>query len=87
MIVLETAVIAAFLLLADMICSGIAAWRGNPQLSVISGSATSAGVTLVIGSIFMPVTAAAIIAVAVAFYLTGLKTIALKRQQSLKNCS
>ena len=83
MIVLETAVIAAFLLLADMICSGIAAWRGNPQLSAISGSATSAGVTLVVGSIFMPATAAAICAVAVAIYLTGLKTIALKRQQGL----
>ena len=80
MIVLETALIAAFLLLADMICSGIAAWRGNPQLSAISGSATSAGVTLVVGSIFMPATAAVICAVAVAIYLTGLKTIALKRQ-------
>lgn len=83
MIVLETAVIAAFLLLADMICSGIAAWRGNPQLSVISGSATSAGVTLVVGSIFMPATAAAICAVAVAFYLTWLKTVALKRLHAL----
>ena len=51
MIELETAAIAALLLLADMVCSGIAAWRGTPQLSVISGSATSAGVTLVIGSI------------------------------------
>ena len=83
MIVLETAVIAAFLLLADMICSGIAAWRGNPQLSAISGSATSAGVTLVDGSIFMPTTAAAICAVAVAFYLTWLKTVALKRLHAL----
>lgn len=83
MIVLETAVIAAFLLLADMICSGIAAWRCNPQLSVISGSATSAGVTLVVGSIFMPATAAAICAVAVAFYLTWLKTVALKRLHAL----
>lgn len=83
MIVLETAVIAAFLLLADIICSGIAAWRGNPQLSVISGSATSAGVTLVVGSIIMPATAAAICAVAVAFYLTWLKTVALKRLHAL----
>ena len=83
MIVLETAVIAAFLLLADMICSGIAAWRGNPQLSAISGSATSAGVTLVVGSILMPTTAAAICAVAVAFYLTWLKTVALKRLHAL----
>lgn len=39
MIELETATIAALLLLVDMVCSGIAAWRGNPQLSVISGSA------------------------------------------------
>jgi len=83
MIVLEAAVIAAFLLLADMICSGIAAWRGNPQLSAISGSATSAGVTLVLGSIFMPATAAVICAVAVAFYLTWLKTVALKRLHAL----
>ena len=83
MIVLETAVIAAFLLLADMICSGIAAWRGNPKLSAISGSAASAGVTLVVGSIFMPETAAAICAVAVAIYLTGLKTMALKQHQGL----
>lgn len=75
MIELETATIAALLLLADMVCSGIAAWRGPPQLSVISGSAT-----LVIGSVFMHVNAAAICAVAVAFYLTWLKTVALKRQ-------
>lgn len=80
MIELETATIAALLLLADMVCSGIAAWRGPPQLSVISGSATSAGATLVIGSVFMHVNAAAICAVAVAFYLTWLKTVALKRQ-------
>lgn len=79
MIELETALIAALLLLADMVCSGLAAWRGNPQLSVISGSATSAGVTLLVGSIVMPVTAAAIGALAVAFYLTWLKTVALKR--------
>ncbi|MBU0808319.1 MAG: hypothetical protein KKD30_14725 [Gammaproteobacteria bacterium] len=79
MIELETALITALLLLADMVCSGLAAWRGNPQLSVISGSATSAGVTLVVGSIVMPVTAAAIGALAVAFYLTWLKTVALRR--------
>lgn len=79
MIEFETALIAALLLLTDIICSGIAAWRGNPQLSVISGSATSAGVTLLVGSIVMPVTAAAISALAVAFYLTWLKTVALKR--------
>jgi hypothetical protein len=83
MIELETALIAALLLLADMVCSGLAAWRGNPKLSVISGSATSAGVTLVVGSMVMPVTAAAISAVAVAFYLTWLKTLALKRQHGL----
>ncbi|MFV3089547.1 hypothetical protein ACNJYG_03460 [Pseudomonas sp. GW6] len=83
MIEFETALIAALLLLTDIICSGIAAWRGNPQLTVISGAATSAGVTLVVGSMVMPVTAAAICAVAVAFYLTWLKTIALKRQQIL----
>ncbi|KKJ98000.1 hypothetical protein PK34_05325 [Stutzerimonas stutzeri] len=67
MIELETAAIAALLLLADMVCSGIAAWRGNPQLSVISGSATSAGATLVVGSLILPITASAIIAAAVAF--------------------
>ncbi|WP_339730226.1 hypothetical protein [uncultured Pseudomonas sp.] len=83
MIELETALIAALLLLADMVCSGLAAWRGNPQLSVISGSATSAGVTLVVGSIVMPLTAAAIGALAVAFYLTWLKTVALKRLHTL----
>lgn len=83
MIELETAAIAALLLPVDMVCSGIAAWRGNPQLSVISGSATSAGATLVVGSLILPITAAAIIAAAVAFYLTGLKTMALKRQQDL----
>ncbi|HCH78859.1 hypothetical protein [Stutzerimonas kunmingensis] len=69
MIELETAAIAALLLLADMVCSGIAAWRGNPQLSVISGSATSAGATLVVGSLILPITASAIIAAAVAFLL------------------
>lgn len=83
MIELETAFIAALLLLADMVCSGIAAWRGNPQLSVISGSATSGGVTLVVGSMLMPVVAAAICAVAIAFYLTLIKTVALKRQHEL----
>lgn len=79
MIEFEIALIAALLLLTDMVCSGIAAWLGNPQLSVISCSATSAGVTLVVGSMVMPVTAAAIGALAVAFYLTWLKTVALKR--------
>jgi hypothetical protein len=83
MIEFETALIAALLLLTDIICSGIAAWRSNPQLSAISGSATSAGVTLVVGSMVMPITAAAISAVAVAFYLTWLKTVALKRQHGL----
>ena len=81
MIELEIAAIAALLLLADMVCSGIAAWRGNPQLSVISGSATSAGVTLVVGSMVMPLTAAAISAVTVAFHLTWLKNVALKRHR------
>ncbi|NRH26054.1 hypothetical protein [Pseudomonas sp. MS19] len=83
MIEFETALIAALLLLTDIICSGIAAWRSNPQLSVISGSATSTGVTLVVGSMVMPVTAAAICAVVIALYLTWLKTIAIKRQQVL----
>lgn len=83
MIEFETAAIAALLLLADMVCSGIAAWRGNPHLSVISGSATSAGVTLVVGSMVMPISAAAISAVAIAFYLAWLKNLALKRQHGL----
>ena len=83
MIELETALIASLLLLTDIICSGIAAWRGNLQLSVISGSATSAGVTLVVGSMVMPVTATVICALAVACYLTWLKNLALKRQHGL----
>ena len=83
MIELEIAIVATLLLLTDMVCSGIAAWRSNPRLSVISGSATSGGVTLVVGSIVMPVVAAAICAVAIAFYLTWIKTIALKRQHGL----
>lgn len=87
MIELETGLIAAMLLLTDIVCSGIAAWRSNPQLTVISGSATSAGVTLVVGSMVMPVTAAAVSAVAVAFYLTWLKNVALIRHRRLKNCS
>lgn len=49
MIEFETALIASFLLLTDIICSGIAAWRANPQLRVISGASTSVVVTLVVG--------------------------------------
>lgn len=85
MIELETAIVAALLLLADMVCSGIAAWRSNPQLSAISGSATSAGVTLVIAAMVMPVVAAAFCAIAIAACLTWLKTSALKRQQGVRH--
>ncbi len=83
MIEFETALIASLLLLTDIICSGIAAWRANPKLSLISGAATSAGVTLVVGSMVMPITAAAISAVAIAFYLAWLKNLSHKRQHRL----
>ena len=79
MIELEIAIVAALLLLTDMVCSGIAAWRSNPQLSAIAGSATTGGTSLVIGAMIMPLAAAAICAIAVAVCLTGIKTMALRQ--------
>ena len=38
MIELETATTAALLLLADMVCSGIAAWRGTPNSASFPGA-------------------------------------------------
>ncbi len=83
MIELETAAIAALLLLTDMICSGIAAWRQNPKLSAVAGSATSGGALLVLGSMIMPLDAAVIIAVASAACLGWLKNAALRSRQGV----
>ena len=69
----------AALLVADLVCSGIAAWRSSPQLSAISGAAASGGVALVVGSVIMPLAAAILFSVTVAACLAWLKALPLKR--------